>query len=205
MCNRYRVTAKQIEIAKRYGVPLDRLMPEPVQLPPPELFPKKPSWVVRREGEVPVLDVMEWGVPFNVKNPKTGKVTQKPVTNVRNLSSGFWRNMLENPANRCLVPVTEFAEPEGEVRSKVWRWFGLRSGSIFSFAGVWRPTEVGHAFAFLTCGYDGDPSTHIVGAVHPKACPVILHREDEEHWLNGDVEEICSLATAFPSQLMKVA
>jgi putative SOS response-associated peptidase YedK len=180
-------------------------MPDPEPLPPPELFPKKLGWVVRHAESQLKLDVMEWGVPFNVKNPKTGKVTTKPVTNVRNLASGFWRNMLGNPANRCLVPVTEFAEPEGEVGSKVWRWFSLPSAPIFSFAGVWRQTEVGPAFAFLTCGYDGDPSTHIVGKVHPKACPVILHRDDEEHWLNGDVDQVCSLASPFPSQLMKIA
>jgi putative SOS response-associated peptidase YedK len=205
MCNRFRVTAKQLELAQRYGVDPATLMPDPEPLPPPELFPKKAGWVVRNADGQLKLDVMEWGVPFNVKNSKTGKVTTKPVTNVRNLASGFWRNMLSNPANRCLVPVTEFAEPEGEVGSKVWRWFSLPSAPIFSFAGVWRSTEVGPAFAFLTCGYDGDPSTHIVGQVHPKACPVILHREDEEHWLNGDVDQVYSLASPFPSQLMKVA
>lgn len=196
------MTAGRAEIARRYGYDV---FVEPERLPPPELFPKKPAWVLRSQDGGYILDVMEWGVPFSVKNPKTGKVGTKPVTNVRNLSSGFWRNMLKSPSTRCLVPVTEFAEPEGEVGSKQWRWFSLPSEPIFSFAGIWRQTEVGPAFAFLTCGYEGDPSAHIVGRIHPKACPVVLHREDEERWLNGDVDEICSLATPFPSQLMKVA
>lgn len=34
----------------------------------------------------------------------------RPVTNVRNLTSPFWRSALTTPANRCLVPVTAFAE-----------------------------------------------------------------------------------------------
>jgi len=41
MCNRYRVTAKQIEIARQFGFDIGRLMPEPDALPPPELFPKR--------------------------------------------------------------------------------------------------------------------------------------------------------------------
>ena len=35
--------------------------------------------------------------------------------------------------------------------------------------------------------------------------PVILHDEDYDRWLDGDVDEVCSLASPFSSQLMKVA
>lgn len=193
MCNRYRANAKQFELAQRYGI--KGVMREPEPLPPPELFPKRIGWVVREEAGERVLDTMRWGVPFQ----------GKPITNVRNLQSNFWRSMLKNPANRCLVPVTDFCEWSGEKGSKQEHWFSLPSAPIFSFAGIWRPTEEGNAYAFLTCGYDGDPSTHIVGAVHPKACPVILHQEDEERWLRGEVDDVCSLAVPLPSQLMKVA
>lgn len=194
MCNRYRMTAKQAELARRFGVPEHLIMPEPERLPPPELFPKRDGWVVRREDGERVLDVMTWGVPLQ----------GKPITNVRNLSSPFWRNMLANPERRCLVPVTDFCEWSGEKGSKQEHWFNVPSRETFAFAGVWRPTEVGKAFAFLTCGYDGDPAAHVVGQIHPKACPVILHEEDEEHWLNGDVDSVCEMASPFPSQLMSV-
>jgi putative SOS response-associated peptidase YedK len=45
----------------------------------------------------------------------------------------------------------------------------------------------------------------MVGKVHPKACPVILHEEDEERWLKGEVNDVCSIAVPFPSQLMAIA
>jgi putative SOS response-associated peptidase YedK len=35
--------------------------------------------------------------------------------------------------------------------------------------------------------------------------PVILHDEDYDRWLDGEVDDICSLATPFPSQMMAVA
>jgi putative SOS response-associated peptidase YedK len=195
MCNRYRVSAKQIEIAKRFGVDIDRLMPEPERLPPPELFPRRMGWVVRNEAGERILDVMRWGVPLG----------NKVVTNVRNLSSGFWRNMLANPQRRCLVPVSDFCEWSGEKGSKKEHWFSLPSQPLLAFAGIWRPSEAGNAYAFLTCGYLGDPSQHIVGAIHDKAIPVILHPEDYDRWLDGEVDEVCSLAAPFPSQMMAVA
>lgn len=66
-------------------------------------------------------------------------------------------------------------------------------------------------FAFLTCGYScgDDPGAeakaaeaHIVGRVHPKACPVILHPEDYDLWLRAGAEEALKLASLLPSQLM---
>lgn len=107
MCNRYRMSAKQIELAKRYGV--EPIYPEEVNYPPGELFPKKPAWIVRQSKAGPALDVMSWGFPHVVTGP-TGKRIDKPVTNVRNLSSPFWRSALATPARRCLVPVTAFSE-----------------------------------------------------------------------------------------------
>ncbi len=41
MCNRFRVTAKQIEIARRYGVDPASLFPEPETLPLPDLSPTR--------------------------------------------------------------------------------------------------------------------------------------------------------------------
>src|SRR3712207_3297613 len=139
MCNRYRVTAKQIEIAQRYGVNPALLFPEPETLPPPELFPKRSGWVLRKESGARRLDIMRWGIPL----PPTGK----PVTNVRNLASPFWRSMLKTQERRCLVPVTDFCEWSGEKGSKREHWFSLPSQPIFSFAGIWRPTPEGNCFA----------------------------------------------------------
>ncbi len=160
--------------------------------------PGKPGLVVREEEGQRVLDTMAWGFPFN----------GKPVTNVRNYGSPFWRSALTNPERRCLVPVTEFQEwsvqPDPTTGKKRPYWFSVPSQPIFAFAGIWRPTESDPVYSFLTTGYDGDPASHLVGAIHPKAIPVILHPEDYDRWLHDDVEDALKLATAFPSQLMAV-
>lgn len=164
--------------------------------------PGDPGLVVRYEEGRRVLSTMKWGYP----NPVPGK---SAVTNIRNYGSPFWRSSLKNPEQRCLVPVTSFqewsVEPDPETGKKRPHWFSVPSRKVFNFAGAWRHTDNGPVFAFLTCGYDDDnPSAHIVGTIHPKACPVILHQEDEERWLNDPVEDVLSLACAYPSQLMMV-
>lgn len=109
MCNRYRMSEKQRALAAHFGL----LVPPDLSWPQPELFPKREGLVVRRgdDGTL-MLDRMTWGFP----PPAAGRA---PVTNVRNLSSPFWRGALSRPDRRCLVPVTEFcaADACGMIRS----------------------------------------------------------------------------------------
>jgi putative SOS response-associated peptidase YedK len=190
MCNRYRMSEKERAVAEHFGV----MVPPDLSWPQPELFPKREGLVVRRaEGGELMLDRMVWGFP----PPAAGRA---PVTNVRNLSSPFWRGALKRPGRRCLVPVTDFCEWSGEKGSKRDHWFSVHEAPIFAFAGVWRPLEDGRrAYAFLTC----DPNP-LVAPIHPKAMPVMLQPDDYEPWLDGEVESACSLAQPFPSQLMRV-
>lgn len=184
------MTASRRDLLARYGVKVD---PPFETWPVGELFPKRTGYIVREEGGERVLDLATWGFP----PPAAGRA---PVTNVRNLASPFWRTALSRPDRRCLVPFTDFCEWEGEKGSKTARWFSVNDMPIASFAGVWRPTETGAAYAFLTT----DPNP-IVAPIHPKAMPVLLHTEDEAAWLTGDYDAACALAAPFPSQLMAVA
>jgi putative SOS response-associated peptidase YedK len=147
---------------------------------------------------------MEWGVPTQVPSKRDPAVKlTKYVTNVRNLSSSFWRSMLTTPARRCLVPVTSFSEygiAPGEDGKKPLHWFDVPSRPIFAFAGIWRPTERGNAYGFLTT----EPNA-IVAPIHPKAMPVILHDDDYDRWLSASWEELSGLVGPYPSQLMTVS
>jgi len=164
--------------------------------------PGREGFVAINHGGKRELTAMRWGFP----PPQS---SSKPVVNVRNYQSPFWRTALKNPERRCLVPVTEFQEWSVEADPVTGKkrpyWFSIPSRPIFTFAGVWRPTDKGPAFAFLTCGYEGEPSSHVVGAIHPKAIPVILHDEDYDRWLSAPIEDALQLACAFPSQLIAVA
>lgn len=185
MCNRFRMTAKQAELAAAYGIAAP--YPADITIPPPELFPKRPAYVVRQHNGARLLDTMSWGFPHTITG-KSGKPIEKAITNVRNYTSPFWRGALATPGFRCLVPFTAFSEyGPGEPGKVPLHWFTMPSRPIPCFAGVWRPVKDGKAFAFLTC----EPNP-LVAPIHPKAMPVILHEEDYDRWL----------AAPYPSQLM---
>ena len=189
MCNLYRMTATVAEIAKLFG-PFggDRS-----NLPSFEaIYPNRDAPMLRNVDGKLTLETMTWGVPPPAK-------ASRPVTNVRNLKSPFWRSMLNTPERRCLVPVTSFCEWEGEKGSKRKVWFGRTDTPLFSFAGIWRPAEEGTRMAFLTT-----EANETVGAVHPKAMPVLLRQEDHETWLTADYEEATALARPFDDALVEV-
>ena len=126
------------------------------------------------------------------------------MTNVRNLDSPFWRSALSNRERRCIVPVTRFcewtAEPDPLTKRKSKIWFGLHEADdpLFAFAGIWRPGESGPFMAFLTCDANA-----VVGAVHPKAMPVILRTSHAATWLDQEREQVCALAVPFPDTDMR--
>ena len=193
MCNLYRMTATVDEMRRLFG-PFegDRSNVAPQE----EIYPKMQAPVLRREAGSLMLDRMEWGFP----GPKAAG--GRPVTNVRNLSSPFWRSALANPERRCLVPVTRFSEwsarPDPATARTVKHWFGRADDALFAFAGLWRPGEEGGYYAFLTCAPNA-----MVGAVHPKAMPVMLEPDRHDQWLDGSVEEASALACSFPDEKMK--
>jgi putative SOS response-associated peptidase YedK len=191
MCNRYRLHAPASSIVAAMGIDV---LGE-INLPPGDLFPKRPALVVRGTPGGRAAVLLAWGFP-----PPAAR--NAPVTNVRNLDSPFWRSALANPARRCLIPATEFCEWEGERGAKIARWFSVPAEPVFALAGLWRPGEgeQGGYFAMLTC----EPNP-LVAPVHPKAMPVILHHEDHARWLSAPLAEARALAAPFPSQLMAMA
>lgn len=197
MCNLYSMTATVDEMRRIFG-PFEG---DTTNLPPyDEIYPGYSAPVLRRKEDGGLkLDMMTWGFP----GPQAA--SGRPVTNVRNLASPFWRNALNDPKRRCIVPVTSFcewtAEPDPETQRKAKAWFGLSAEvhPLFAFAGIWRPGEGGPFMAFLTC-----EANDTVGAVHPKAMPVMLSPgEDIERWLGSEQADACALAKPFADTAMR--
>ena len=200
MCNLYSMTATVDELRKIFG-PFDG---DRDNLPPfDEIYPGKLAPVLRRtESGAQRLEMMRWGFP----GPAAAK--SRPITNVRNLDSPFWRSALNVPARRCVVPVTSFcewtAEPDPETKRKAKVWFGLNENvpPLFAFAGLWRPGDRNSEepyMAFLTC-----EANDVVGPIHPKAMPVMLRPADAERWLTAERASACELAQPFAATEMRV-
>jgi hypothetical protein len=192
MCNLYRMTSNAQAIAQMFRAETGgRNLPAM-----DDIYPDQSAPVVVSDGTGRGLDMMRWGWP------PFGEV-KRPITNVRNLASPMWRGALADPARRCLVPVTAFSEwsaaPDPQTGRKRKHWFDLPGDPLFAFAGLWRPTEEGPRFAFLTCA-----PNDVVGRVHPKAMPVILRTgEAYDRWLTADGAGAAVMQVALDDALMR--
>jgi putative SOS response-associated peptidase YedK len=203
MCNAYSLTRSQDAMRRLFGVVHDRTG----NLPPlPGIFPDQLAPVIRtaKDGAREAV-TMRWGFP-----PPPNQGT-RPVTNVRNASSSWWRGWLE-PRFRCLVPVSSFCEYTDSV-PKVSHWFALDdSRPLFAFAGIWRPwtgtrgtrkspvTGEHLLYSFLTTDSNED-----VGPIHAKAMPAILTTPEEfDMWLGAPAGEALSLQRPLPAGMLRI-
>ena len=211
MCNLYTQTTAREAARRLFHIQpeFDLLGNHPIENEG-SVYPDKDAPVVRtRKDGTRELVMMRWGFP-----PTEEK--GRPVTNVRNLASPYWRGWLDKPAFRCLIPAERFAEPHPTRKdAKGWvdnEWFGMKSGEPFAFAGIWRPwtgpRSIGNRqkedkewrlFAILTCA-----PNELVAPVHPKAMPVIVGPSDFDTWLSTSGDAAEKLAKPFPAQAMAI-
>lgn len=229
MCNLYAMTKGQQAIRD-----LARAMRDTTgNLPPlPGIFPDYPAPIVRNASDgVRELAMIRWGMPsskkaiFDAAKKRAGKLEAKGkavdfdellrmepdggTTNVRNTASAHWKPWL-GPANRCVVPLTSFSEFDHGAKQDVW--FALSEDRPLAFfAGIWTAgwtgvrkikngVETTDLFAFLTT----EPNAE-VGAVHPKAMPVILTEPDEiDTWMTAAWPQAAVLQRPLPDGVLKI-
>ena len=202
-----------------------------------DVYPDRLAPIVRngRDGMRELVRV-RWGMPsssqaiFMATKKRAEKLEAKgrPVdfaellkmepdggtTNIRNTTSKHWTRWL-GVENRCVVPVTSFAEPDPANRGEKGTpnaWFSRDEGRpLMFFAGCWvadwtsvRKIKEGvvtaDLFAFLTT----EPNA-IVGPVHPKAMPVVLTSPAEvETWLTAPWSEAKALQRPVADDLLRL-
>jgi putative SOS response-associated peptidase YedK len=197
----------------------------------PGVFPDYKAPVVRNGAEGRELTTARWGMPSSSKalmdatKKRAEKLQAKGktvdfkellrlepdggTTNIRNVKSKHWTRWLD-VESRCVVPFNSFSEFNKAEGGDIW--FALdESRPLACFAGIWtnwtsvRKVKEGQTtndiFAFLTT----EPNAE-VGAVHPKAMPVILTTPEEvETWMTASWPPVFSrrLYLTWPSHSYK--
>jgi putative SOS response-associated peptidase YedK len=125
-----------------------------------------------------------------------------------NVKSKHWTRWL-SVQNRCVVPFNSFSEFNKAEGGDVW--FALdETRPLACFAGIWtnwtsvRKVKEGETvndiYAFLTTEQNAE-----VGAIHPKAMPVILTTSDEVGtWMTALPDEALKLQRPLPDGTLRI-
>ncbi|WP_149541418.1 SOS response-associated peptidase [Siccirubricoccus phaeus] len=205
MCNLYSMTRNQEAIRTLAKAWRDRTGNLPLL---PGIYPNTLAPIVRNGPEGRELAMARWGMP-SPPGVLEGRKTDPGVTNIRNSKSPHWRRWL-GVESRCLVPFTSFSEFNRDAGGDIW--FAFSEGRPLAFfAGIevrgWRSVRkvkdgetVDDLFAFLTTTPNAE-----VGAIHPKAMPVILTRpEDLEAWMTAPAAEALKLQRPLPDGSLQI-
>jgi putative SOS response-associated peptidase YedK len=188
MCNLYRMTKARAEVARWFEA-VDEAGGANFG---DEVYPGYPGLVVA-DG---ALRPMTWGFPLVMTGAKGQPLKPKPVNNARTdkLDSFFWRDSFFK--RRCLIPLTAWAEAEGERGAKTRTWLTRPDVELFAAAGVWRMSpEWGAVYSMVmteSCG---------AAAECHERMPILLAEADWNTWTNSDPEAAQDLCVPWTGEL----
>lgn len=194
MCNLYTVRKSADEVAAHFGV-ANPVTSNAGQ----EVYPGTPGMVVREEEGQRIMQSMAWGFPVRLKG-MSPTAKPKPVNNIADLRKSFWIGLARKPQWRCLIPVTAFAEAEGQKGSKTRTWFNVKDQPIFAWAGLWRMSdEWGPVYsgAMTDCN-------EAIRPIHDRM-PVLLQPHEYDTWLHGDFDAAVAFQDrCYPDELIEM-
>ncbi|WP_019003664.1 SOS response-associated peptidase [Cohnella laeviribosi] len=200
MCGRYTITVTLEELIARYRA--DHVA-VPFHAPRYNVAPGQLVPAVVNDGKANRLGVLKWGlVPPWADDAKIGS----RMINARA------ETLTERPAfrgairrKRCLLPADGFYEWKASAGQKRPYRIRLRSGELFSMAGLYETWTSPDGDVLHTCAVVTTAPNRLMADIHDRM-PVILRKEDESLWLDRRVQnpaELRRLFVPFPEDEME--
>ncbi|UVC10497.1 SOS response-associated peptidase family protein [Rhizobium sp. TH2] len=184
------------EIADYFGVEDE----QPIAMPSETVEGTQGLIVVERDGKR-LLKSLPWGFPRQTREMRLNGQPPGRIGLVAELANPMWEHLVVDPRYRCLIPITHFANPEGEAGKKTRVWFSLTDEPMAAWAGFCRSTpEFGSVFAGMT--------TTANDLIMPfnERMPVILRKEEWYRWLHGSISDVIEFEfrEPLPSEMFNI-
>ena len=188
MSRLYTVMAVPNDIAVQFAAE----MPMPVGVPS-ETIEGNPGLVVLEHNGRRLLKNMSWGFPRRSREMKLRGDPPGRIGLVADLTNPMWEHIVVNPRYRCLIPLSHFANPDGDPGEKTRTWFSVKGEPLVAWAGFCRNTpEFGPVYAGMTMAANG-----LVEPYNDRM-PVLLGSDEYDRWLHGSIQDVIAFQFRTP-------
>ena len=188
MARLYALNASAADVAADFGV----FDPPAVQVPS-ETIEGSPGLVILEKDGRPLLKPMSWGFPRLTREMRLRGDPRGRIGLVADLTNPMWEQLVTDPRYRCLIPLTHFANPNGEPGEKTRSWFSVQDIPIVAWAGFCRNTpEFGPVYAGMTM------TANALVMPYNDRMPVLLEPADYARWLHGSIQDVIAFQFAAP-------
>lgn len=170
MSRLYTVVSTVPEIAAHFGAEASAELTVPA-----ETVEALPGLVVFEKNGRRLMRQMDWGFP---------RLTRE-MRERGDLTNPLWDKLVVQPHYRCLIPLTHFANPNGDPGSMTRSWFSVSDRPMLAWAGFCRNVpDYGPVYAGMTMAANA--------AVEPynDRMPVLLEPQDYARWLGCSIRDV---------------
>jgi putative SOS response-associated peptidase YedK len=197
MCGRFTLTTSKDELEERYQAIVQFDYRPRYNIAPGQLIA-----AVISDGEKKRIGQLKWGlIPFWAKDEKIGYKMINAKCETLHEKPAFKHLLVRK---RCLIPADGFYEWAKTGGKKQPYRVTLKSQGIFSMAGLYDTWVSPNGEKISSCTIITTEPNELMSPIHSRM-PVILDPEEEETWLNRDMDDpllIRSLLDPHPSEAM---
>lgn len=154
--------------------------------------------VVERDGRR-LLKSMPWGFPRLTREIRERGDPPGRIGLVADLTNPMWEQLVVDPRYRCLIPLSHFANPDGDPGEKTRTWFSVTGEPIVAWAGFCRNTpEFGPVYAGMTM----TANAHV--EPYNDRMPVLLAASEYELWLHGSIQDVIGFQFKSPIAVERI-
>jgi putative SOS response-associated peptidase YedK len=180
MSRLYTVVSTVPEIAAHFGADAS-----PELIVPSETVEALPGLVVFEKNGRRLMRQMDWGFPRLTREMRERGDLPGRIGLVADLTNPLWDKLVVQSQYRCLIPLTHFANPNGDPGSKTRSWFSVSDRPLLAWAGFCRNVpDYGPVYAGMTMTANA--------AVEPynDRMPVLLEPQDYARWLGCSIRDV---------------